>query len=117
MKKIKNSQASISMNSCAELPLCLRGKLGTSKTNFWDKILKKPRFFAFSSGKQTIKTASLASIVHFETFLKLQQNGSAVLSYAIIFAVQTTGTDDKIKYYRLSKTTETKQENTKENTS
>ena len=96
------------MNSCAELPLCIRGKLETSKTDFWDKILKKPCFFAFSG---------LASIVHFETFLKLQQNGSAVLSYAIIFAVQTTGTDDRIKYYRLSKTTETKQKNTKENTS
>ena len=53
------------------LPLFIREKLGTSKTDCGDKIQKKPCLFAFSSTNQTMTA-----------------NGSAILRYAMIISVQ-----------------------------
>ena len=37
----------------AQLPLFIRGELGTSKINCWGKILKKPCLFIFSNRKES----------------------------------------------------------------
>ena len=41
-------------------------------------------------------------------------NGSALLCYAVTFSLKKTDAGKKIKYSRISKNTETQQENTRE---
>ena len=82
------------------LPLFIRGKLGISKIHCGTKFRRSHFCLHSPAGNRLWQLA----------------NCSALLRYAkIISAATKNDTGDKIKYSRISKNTETQQENTKEN--
>ena len=64
-RKLKKNNDLKEHNVYSILPLFIREKLGTSKIDCHGKILKTPRLFLFSSGKQSMTASCLICSVAF----------------------------------------------------